>query len=184
MPVKGSWRGSIFRTIGTSRHGSNKGHRAAIRRRFLAGSAAVALAAPAVRAAGDSKLLKFVPQADIALLDPRFSSALVTRNYAYMVFDTLYGVDDSGRPRPRMAAGHVVEDDGKTWKIALREGPRFHDGEKVLARDVVASSKRWGRREVYAISVFSQVDDLSAVSDDGDEVRKACYRKSCAIVGP
>jgi peptide/nickel transport system substrate-binding protein len=136
------------------------------RRDVLAGSAAFALAAPAVRGAGDPKLLKFVPQADIALLDPHFASALVTRNYAYMVFDTLYGVDDAARPRPQMAAGHVIEDDGKTWKITLREGLRFHDGEKVLARDAVASLKRWAKRDVYAISVFAQVDELTALDDN------------------
>jgi peptide/nickel transport system substrate-binding protein len=136
------------------------------RRDFLAGSTAVALAAPAVRAAGDPKVLKFVPQADIALLDPHFASALVTRNYAYMVYDTLYGIDDAANPRPQMAAGHVIEDDGKTWKITLREGLRFHDGEKVLARDAVASLKRWAKRDVYAISVFGQIDDLSAISDN------------------
>jgi peptide/nickel transport system substrate-binding protein len=136
------------------------------RRDFLAGSAAAGLAAPAVRAAvNDPKVLKFVPQADIALLDPHFASALVTRNYAYMVYDVLYGVDDAARPHPQMAAGHVIEDDGKTWKITLRPDQRFHDGEKVLARDVVASLKRWAKRDVYAISVFTQVDDLSAVSD-------------------
>jgi peptide/nickel transport system substrate-binding protein len=65
-----------------------------------------------------------------------------------------------------MAAGHVVEDDGKTWKITLRDGLRFHDGQPVLARDAVASLKRWAKRDVYAISVFAQVDDLSAVSDN------------------
>jgi peptide/nickel transport system substrate-binding protein len=141
------------------------------RRDVLAGSAAFALAAPAVRAAGDPKLLKFVPQADIALLDPHFASALVTRNYAYMVFDTLYGVDDAARPRPQMAAGHVIEDDGKTWKITLREGLRFHDGQKVLARDAVASLKRWAKRDVYAISVFAQVDDLGALDDNTIQFR-------------
>ncbi|MEJ0016301.1 MAG: ABC transporter substrate-binding protein [Acetobacteraceae bacterium] len=136
------------------------------RRDFLAGSAAaLSLAAPAVHAAGESRLLKFIPQADIALLDPHFASALVTRNHAYMVFDTLYGVDDAARPRPQMAAGHVVEDDGRTWKITLREGLRFHDGQPVLARDAVASLKRWSKRDVFAVSVFSLVDDLSAVSD-------------------
>ncbi len=75
------------------------------RRHFLAGSAALTLAAPSVRAAGNPKLLKFIPQADIALLDPDFTPALVTRNHAYMVYDTLYGVDDALHPRPQMAAG-------------------------------------------------------------------------------
>jgi hypothetical protein len=135
------------------------------RRRFLTGAAATALAVPAVHAAGDPKLLKFIPQADIALLDPHFAPALVTRNHAYMVYDTLYGVDDATRPRPQMAAGHVIEDDGKTWKITLREGLRFHDGQKVLARDAVASLQRWAKRDVFAISAFAQVDELSAISD-------------------
>ena len=92
------------------------------RRDFLAGSAATVLATPAVWAAGNAKLLKFVPQSDIALLDPHLAPALVTRNHAYLVYDTLYGVDDAVRPRPQMAAGHVIEDDGKTWKITLRDG--------------------------------------------------------------
>ena len=82
-----------------------------------------------------------------------------------MVYDMLYGVDDALHPRPQMAAGHVIEDDGKTWKITLRDGLRFHDGQKVLARDAVASLKRWSKRDVYAISVFGQVDELSAISD-------------------
>src|SRR3984885_4323369 len=125
------------------------------RRDFLAGSAALPLAAPAVRAATESKLLKFVPQADIALLDPHFASALVTRNHAYMVYDTLYGVDDGGRPRPQMAAGHVIEDDGKTWKITLRDGLRFHDGTPVLARDCVASIQRWAKRDGLGSTLFT-----------------------------
>ena len=60
-----------------------------------------------------------MPQADIALLDPHFAPALVTRNHAYLVYDTLYGVDDAARPHPQMAAGHVIEDDGKTWRITF-----------------------------------------------------------------
>lgn len=135
------------------------------RRHFLAGSAALTLAAPSVRAASNPKLLKFIPQADIALLDPDFTPALVTRNHAYMVYDTLYGVDDALRPHTQMAAGHVIEDDGKTWKITLRDGLRFHDGQPVLARDAVASLNRWAKRDVFAISVWSDVDELSAISD-------------------
>ncbi len=136
------------------------------RRQFLATTAAATLAAPAVRAAGDPKVLKFVPQADIALLDPHFAPALVTRNHSYLVYDTLYGVDDQALPKPQMAAGHVIEDDGKTWKITLRDGLKFHDGEKVLARDAAASLLRWSKRDVFALSVFQGVDEVSAISDN------------------
>jgi peptide/nickel transport system substrate-binding protein len=143
------------------------------RRRFLSATAATAatLAAPAVRAADAQRPLKFIPQADLALLDPHFAPALVTRNHAYLVYDTLYGVDEAARPQPQMAAGHVVEDDGKTWKITLREGLAFHDGSKVLARDCVASLKRWAKRDVFAISAFQQVDDISALSDTVLQIR-------------
>ena len=133
------------------------------RRAFLAVTAAT-LAAPAVHAQ-PAKVIKFAPQADLALLDPHFAPALVTRNHAYLVYDTLYGVDDAAQPRPQMAAGHVVEDNGLTWKITLRDGLRFHDNTPVLARDVVASLKRWATRDVYASSVWGQVEEVSAPSD-------------------
>ncbi len=136
------------------------------RRGFLAASAAVAaspLAAPAV--AQGAKVIKFAPQADLALVDPHFAPALVTRNHAYLVYDTLYGVDDEAKPHPQMAAGHVVEDNGLTWKITLREGLKFHDNTPVLARDCVASLKRWAARDVYALSVWGQVEEVSAPSD-------------------
>ncbi len=110
--------------------------------------------------------------------------ALVTRNHAYLVYDFLYGIDDAARPHPQMAAGHVIEDDGKTWKITLREGLHFHDGEKVLARDAVASLNRWAKRDVYAISLFNQLDKLSAISDDVLQFRlKRPFRLLADLLG-
>src|ERR1700724_13834 len=130
------------------------------RRDFLTGAAAAigltAWGAPAARATGSSRVLKFAPQADLAVLDPIYTTAFVTRNHALMVFDTLYGVDDNMQAQPQMGAGHMVEahtveNDGKIWMLTLREGLRFHDNDPVLARDVVASLKRWGNRDAYAL---------------------------------
>jgi peptide/nickel transport system substrate-binding protein len=154
------------------------------RRDFLAGSGALTLTAPTVRAAGNPKVLKFVPHADDALLDPHFTPSLVTRNHAYLVYDTLYGVDDLALPHPQMAAGHVIEDGGKTWRITLRDGLCFHDGEKVRAGDAVAWLKRWGKRDVYAISFFGLVDELSAVSDSVLQFRlKRPFRLLADLLG-
>jgi peptide/nickel transport system substrate-binding protein len=154
------------------------------RRNFLTGLSAINLATPATWAKGNPKLLKFVPQADIALLDPHYTPVFVTRNHAYLIYDFLYGLDDAARPHPQMAAGHVVENDGTTWKITLREGLRFHDGEKVLARDVVASLNRWARHDVYAISSFRLVDELSAISDDVLQFRlKRPFRLLADLLG-
>ena len=122
------------------------------RRRFLStASAAIGLSVlpfgGAARAADRARTLRFVPQADLAVLDPLGTTAYVTRNHALMVFDTLYGIDDQLNPQPQMVEGHTIENDGKTWRLTLREGLRFHDGSPVLARDVVASLQRWSKRD-------------------------------------
>ena len=113
-------------------------------------------------------MLKFITQSDLAIVDPVWTTAYVTRNHGYMVFDTLYGqTGQSGgyKATPQMVAGHVIEDDGKTWKLTLRDGLIFHDGEKVLARDCVASIKRWGARDAFGQALMARTDELSAPDD-------------------
>lgn len=134
------------------------------RREFLAGSAAT-LALPAIARAQGSRVLKFIPQADLTVLDPVWTTAYVTRNHAFMVFDTLYGQDSSYKASPQMVAGHAVESDGKLWKLTLRDGLKWHDGERVLARDCVASVQRWGRRDAFGQALLAATDELSAPDD-------------------
>ncbi len=137
------------------------------RRQFLATTAATAatLAAPAIHAADAVKTINFTPQADLALLDPVFTTGLVTRNHGFLVFDQLYGLDESFNPQPQMVEGHVVESDGKTWTITLRDGLVFHDGQKVLARDAVASIMRWGKIDAFGQNLLAVTDELTATSD-------------------
>ncbi len=138
------------------------------RRTFLktAGAGAASLAAPSLaRAAAENRVLKFIPQADLTVLDPIWTTAYVTRNHGYMVFDTLFGTDGALKPSPQMAEGYAVENDGKLAKISLRNGLKWHDGEPVLARDCVASIKRWAKRDPYGQTVMAYTDDLSAPDD-------------------
>jgi len=128
-------------------------------------TAAATIAAPRLAASQSARVLKFVPQADLALLDPIQSTGLVIRHHALLVFDTLYGVDEQLRPQPQMAQGHVVENGGLVWRITLRDGLRFHDGERVLARDCVASIKRWGARDTYGLSLMAMVEEITAPTD-------------------
>ena len=109
--------------------------------------------------------LRFVPQADAAILDPIITTGLVSRNHGFLVFDTLYGVDLDGKVQPQMVAGHTVEDDGKLVSMTLRDGLRFHDGEPVRGRDVVASLRRWASRDAFGSSLMLVVDELSAPDD-------------------
>jgi peptide/nickel transport system substrate-binding protein len=132
------------------------------RRAFLAGSAAL-VAAPAV--AQRTPVLRFVPQANLSTLDPVASTATVTTNHAYYVYDVLYATGADLRPRPQMAQGHQVSDDGRTWTITLREGLLFHDGTPVLARDCAASIQRWSKRDPFGQLLDKAVDRYEAPDD-------------------
>src|ERR1700692_2603759 len=118
------------------------------RRAFLAAAGATALARPSV--AAGTKPLIFVPQANLTSLDPVWTTATVTRNFALMVYDMLYGRDEAFVPRPQMVEGHVIDDDGKRWTMTLREGLLWHDGTKVLARDCLARLQRRMKRDGVA----------------------------------
>lgn len=134
------------------------------RRTFLAAGAA-ALAVPRIGRAQGNRLLRMVPQANVTSIDLIWTTAIVTRNHAYMVYDTLFGLDSGLQPHPQMAAGHRVEDDGRRVTITLREGLRFHDGTPVLARDCVASIRRWAARNGFGQVLMAATDELSP---DGD----------------
>ena len=134
-----------------------------MKRRILLTGAAAALAAPAV--GGTTKTLIFVPQAPLASLDPMWTSAMPTRNIGFQIYDVLFGRDEWMNPKPQMLAGYVVEDDGKRWVMTLRENQWFHDGQKVLARDCVASLRRWMLRDPVGSTLSQRVDVLEAVDD-------------------
>ncbi len=139
-----------------------------MKRRDLLTAAAggtAALALPSIAAAQNQTTVRFVPQADLAILDPVFNTALVTRNHGFLVFDQLYGLDDSLQPQPQMVEGHVIEDDGRTWHMTLRDGMTFHDGTPVLARDAIASIDRWSRNDPFGQNVRAVTDELSAPAD-------------------
>jgi len=131
------------------------------RRTFLA----AALAAPAVAKAESARVLKFIPQSDPATLDPMFTTASSTRCHALANYDTLYGMDNDFQANPQMAAGHVIGNNGLQWDIALRDGLLFHNGEKVLARDAVASIQRWWKRDGFGGQLADRTDEISAPDD-------------------
>ena len=139
------------------------------RRQFLSATAALgafgALSAPRLGLGAENKLLRFIPESDATVLDPMWTTATVTRNHGYLVFDTLYGQDESYAMQPQMVEGHVVENDGRLWTLTLREGMRFHDGEPVRAIDAVTSIRRIAARDAFAAALMAATDDLSVFDD-------------------
>jgi peptide/nickel transport system substrate-binding protein len=138
-----------------------------LRRRVLgAGAAGLAgLAAPRIGRAATAGLLRFVPQVDLASLDPMWTTSYVTRNHGYMVYDTLYGLDEQYRPRPQMVEGHQISKDGLGCVLTLREGLKFHDNEPLLARDAVARIQRWAKRDPFGQALLAATAELSASAD-------------------
>src|SRR5581483_6694685 len=135
----------------------------------LAGAAA--LAAPGIVRAEKATTLTFVPHADLASLDPVWTTADITRNFSLAVYDTLYAFDADFNVQPQMASGHEVSSDGKEWSITLRDGLKFHDGSPVLARDCVATIKRFGQRDPMGTALTARTDEIAAPSDKQIRIR-------------
>jgi peptide/nickel transport system substrate-binding protein len=139
-----------------------------MRRRDLlkaAGTGLAILAAPQIGRAEKPNKLVFVPTEDLNVLDPHFTGSRSRRNHAYLVFDTLYGIDTRWEAQPQMVKGHQVDEDGLTWTLTLRDGLLFHDKEPVLARDAVASIRRFAARINLADALMAATGELSALDD-------------------
>ena len=113
----------------------------------------------------NARVLRFVPQANLTVLDPIITTAAVTLNHGWMVWDTLFGVNAAQQAKPQMAEGYTVSDDGRTYLVKLRQGLKWHDGEPVLARDCAASLARWAVRDTFGQTVAKSVDAWGAADD-------------------
>src|SRR3984957_7032227 len=143
------------------------------RRDVLKSTAAVSavLAAPKIVRAEGAKTVTFVPHADLASLDPVWTTADITRNYSLAVFDTLFAYDAQFNVQPQMVEGVKTESDGLNWELTLRDGLKFHDGEKGLARDCVATIQRFSKRNPFGQAMMKRVAEVFAPSDNGIRFR-------------
>ena len=144
-----------------------------MRRRDLLKSTALlatpALATPAL--AQGQRPLRFIPQANLSVIDPVWTTAIIAYIHAYMIYDTLYGIDDKNQLQPQMCAGHEMSPDELTWTFTLRDGLRFHDGEKVLARDCAQSVRRWASRDTFGQQMLRATHEIPALDDRRFQIR-------------
>lgn len=136
-----------------------------MKRRHLLAASAAALARPALAQPQYASVLRFVPEADLPSPDPHRSDSRITRDHALLVFDTLFGIDSEGRPQPQMLETYRVEQGGLQWRLSLRNGLYFHTLERVLARDCVASIRRWAARDPYGQALMAATGELAAIDD-------------------
>ena len=142
-----------------------------MKRRTFLGSASLAAAAlptfgraPFAQRSG-AKSLRIIRAGNLASLDPIWTTAPPTKDYAYLTFDQLLAVDLNYVPRPQMADGWTVEDDGRTYILSLREGLKFHDNEPVRSADCIASIQRWGARDGFGQLTMKYIDGFEAIDD-------------------
>jgi peptide/nickel transport system substrate-binding protein len=139
-------------------------HKSSIRGAVAAALAAgLALCAAVPAHAQARKQITAAMSAEVAVLDPHFSTNYTTRDFAYMVFDTLFTMDSKGVIRPQMVDSYQTSADGLTWNFKLRDGLAFHDGAPVTAADAVASIKRWGSRDGLGKQLMAATKSLDAL---------------------
>lgn len=126
---------------------------------------ALLLAAASMAFAQEPKVLRVVPQSDLKILDPIWTTAFVTRNHGYAIYDTLFGVDAHGKVQPQMVDTYTTSPDGRTWSFTLREGLAFHDGKPVTSADVIQSIKRWGQRDSLGQRMAAALASFEAKND-------------------
>jgi peptide/nickel transport system substrate-binding protein len=129
------------------------------------------LAAPRLSLSAEKKVLRFVPQANLANLDPIWTTLYVVRNAAALFYDTLYGVDSNLVPQPQMCEGCDTSADGLTWTFKLRPGLKFHDNEPVRPADVIASLQRWMVRDSMGQMIKARLNGMDAVDDKTFTIR-------------
>jgi peptide/nickel transport system substrate-binding protein len=142
-------------------------------RRILA---AVALGLAVSTVAAQDKVLRVVPHSNLAILDPIWTTAYMSRNHGYMVYDTLFGTDANSKIQPQMVEKWTVSPDNRLWTFTLRSGLAFHDGAPVTGEDVIASLSRWGKRDAMGQKLFTFVDRMDSPSPNTFRIflREAC----------
>jgi len=135
------------------------------RRKFLIGAGAAVgalLGAPFVHAQKRGGTIRIIPIADLKVLDPIWTTAYVTRDHAYLVYDTLFASDASLQIKPQMVDKYSVSRDHMKWSFTLRDGLKFHDGQPVTAEDCVVSLQRWGQKDSLGKLLMAATGKLAA----------------------
>ena len=131
---------------------------------------ALALAVGAVLAQSHSvaqeSVLRIVPHSNLAVLDPIWTTAYMSRNHGYMIYDTLFGTDENAKIKPQMVESWTESGDHRLWSFKLRKGLAFHDGAPVTGDDVIASLQRWGKRDAMGSALMTFVQSMDSPTPD------------------
>ena len=111
-------------------------------------------------------VLRVVPHSNLAILDPIWTTAYMSRNHGYMIYDTLFGTDENAKIKPQMVESWNESGDHRLWTFKLRRGLQFHDGKPVTGDDVIASLQRWGKRDAMGSALMQFVQRMDSPTPD------------------
>ena len=136
--------------------------------RRLAAAAALSVLSltAALPALAQGTVLRVVPHSNLAILDPIWTTAYMSRNHGYMIYDTLFGTDENAKVKPQMVDTWTESPDKRLWTFKLRKGLEFHDGKPVTGEDVIASLQRWGKRDAMGSALFQFVQRMDSPTPD------------------
>ena len=95
-------------------------------------------------------------------LDLHATTAVITQQITWHIYETLYTLDKNLSPIPMLAEGHVVGDNGRRYTIALRKGVRFHNGKEMTSADVVPSLQHWSKLATPGKAIWKNVEAIEA----------------------
>lgn len=120
------------------------------------------VAAPAVHA----QTITAFMHSSVRVLDPIITTAQITRNHGYMIYDTLLATNAKNEIQPQMVEKWDVSADGKSYTFTLRPGLKWHDGAPVKAEDCVASIKRWAEQNKMGQMMNRQLAEMRVIDDN------------------
>lgn len=125
-------------------------------------AASILLAGLPAQAQTAATTLKVAPETLSRVLDPHFTTSFTTRDLGYLIYDTLFAVDDKFEPKPQMVERYTISNDKLTYSFVLRPGLKWHDGQPVTAADCIASIRRWASRDSMGQTLVRFIASLEA----------------------
>ena len=137
------------------------------RRLIGVASAAVlaALALPTIASAQEKKTIRALMHAPLRITDPIITTAYIIRNHGYMIYDTLFAMDEQQKIQPQMVEKYETSADKLTWTFTLRAGLKWHDGAPVTSDDVIASLTRWSKNDSMGQALAAATKEWKKVDD-------------------
>ena len=142
-------------------------------------AAAVLLSLPHAALAQKTGVLRVIPHSNLAILDPIWTTAYMSRNHGYMIYDTLFGTDEKAKIQPQMVEEWSVSPDNRLWTFRLRKGLEFHDGKPVTGEDVTASLARWSKRDPLGQKLATFIERMDTPAPDTFRI---FLREPCGFV--